>query len=109
VPNVPSALKSFWTQPMVLLDDWGHVESHLFLFGDSVVSVQDRCTACAKCTIGSKNCFGHTQQYSEVMRLKSKLGLFGDSANLVSREVHRMRQTYIGSEIILYAPDGTPR
>ena len=25
-----------WTHPMELLDDMGHVESHFFLFGDSV-------------------------------------------------------------------------
>jgi hypothetical protein len=27
--------------PMKLLGDMGHVESHLFLFGDSVSAVQD--------------------------------------------------------------------
>jgi hypothetical protein len=30
----------------------GHVESHLFLFGDSVSVVQDWCTVCSKCTMG---------------------------------------------------------
>ena len=34
------------------------------------VSVQDRCTVCAKCTIGLENCFGRTQWYSEVTTLK---------------------------------------
>jgi hypothetical protein len=33
---------------------------------------------------------------------------FGDSANLDARQVHGLCQT-IGSEIILDAPDGTPR
>jgi len=28
--------KSFWMHPMELLGDVGHVESHFFLFGDSV-------------------------------------------------------------------------
>ena len=37
---------------MELLGDVGLVESHFFLFGDSV-SVGDRCTVCAKRTIGS--------------------------------------------------------
>ena len=35
-PNVPSAQKSLWTDPMELLGDVGHVESRFFLFGDSV-------------------------------------------------------------------------
>jgi hypothetical protein len=36
VPNVPQARKSFWTHPIELLSDLGHVESHFGLFGDSV-------------------------------------------------------------------------
>jgi hypothetical protein len=32
----------------------GHVESHFDLVGDSVASVQDRCSVCVKCTIGSE-------------------------------------------------------
>ena len=28
--------KSFWMHPIELLGDVGHVESHFFLFGDSV-------------------------------------------------------------------------
>jgi hypothetical protein len=34
--NVPLALKSFWTHPMELLGDMGHVESRFGLFGDGV-------------------------------------------------------------------------
>ena len=37
---------------MELLGDVGHVESCFGLLGDSVVSVQDRCTVCAEHTIG---------------------------------------------------------
>ena len=33
---------------MVHLGDVGYVEPHLFPYGDSVVSVQDGCTVCAK-------------------------------------------------------------
>jgi hypothetical protein len=36
VPNVPHALKSFWTQSMELLGDVGHVDPHFGLFRDSV-------------------------------------------------------------------------
>jgi hypothetical protein len=35
-PNVPQALKSFWTYPMEHLGDVGHVESRFGLFRDSV-------------------------------------------------------------------------
>jgi hypothetical protein len=35
-PNVPFAQKSFWTRPMELLGDVGHVESRFVLFGNSV-------------------------------------------------------------------------
>jgi hypothetical protein len=34
--NVPLAQKSFWTPPMELLADVGHVESRFSPFGDSV-------------------------------------------------------------------------
>jgi hypothetical protein len=34
-PNVPQALESFWTHPMVLLGDEAQVEAHFSLFGDS--------------------------------------------------------------------------
>jgi hypothetical protein len=35
VPNVSQAQKSFWTNPVELLCDVGHVESPFGLFGDS--------------------------------------------------------------------------
>jgi hypothetical protein len=34
--NVPLAQKLFWTHLMELLGDVGHVESHLFPFGDNI-------------------------------------------------------------------------
>ena len=40
--------------PMELLGDMGHVEPHLDLCELVLVLVQDRCTVCAKRTIGSK-------------------------------------------------------
>ena len=36
---------------MELLGDVGHVESHFFFLETLLVSVQDRCKFCAKCTI----------------------------------------------------------
>ena len=37
---------------MELLGNVGHVESHFFPFGDSFVSLQDRCMVCTRRTIG---------------------------------------------------------
>jgi hypothetical protein len=39
---------------MELLGGVGHVESRFGPFGDSVSSMHDRCTVCAKRTIGSE-------------------------------------------------------
>jgi rRNA processing protein Gar1 len=54
VTNVPLALKSFWTCPMELLGDVGHVESHFGPLEIVFVSVQDRSIICAKRTIASE-------------------------------------------------------
>ena len=65
MPNVPEAHKSFWTHSMVPLGDEAQVEARFGLSNMVLILTQDRCTVCAKRTIGS--------------------------------------------EIILHAPDGTPR
>jgi hypothetical protein len=54
VSNVPLAHKSYWMHPMELLIDVGHLKSHLSPFGDCISEVQNRCTVCAKRTIGSE-------------------------------------------------------
>jgi hypothetical protein len=54
VPNTPKAQKSFWTHPMVLLGDEAQVEAHFSPFGDTIVSVQDRCMVCAERATGSE-------------------------------------------------------
>ena len=38
---------------MVILGDVGHVESRLVHLEMVLVLVQDKCTVCAKCTVGS--------------------------------------------------------
>ena len=45
---------SFWTQPMELLGDVGHLESRSVRLEMVLVLVQDRCSVCAKRTIGSE-------------------------------------------------------
>ena len=76
-----------------------------------LVSVQDRCTVYAKRTIGLENHFGHTKWYFKVMRLKWKLDsvyleivliLTQDSCIVCAKHT-------IGTEVVLDAPDGTPR
>ena len=42
-------------------------------------------------------------------QLEARFGPFGDSANLDARLVHGCTERTIGSEIVLDAPDGTPR
>jgi hypothetical protein len=56
VPNVPLAQKSFWTHPMELLGDVGHVESRFSPLEIVLVlvSVQDRSIIYAKRTIASE-------------------------------------------------------
>jgi hypothetical protein len=54
MPNVPLAQKSFWTHPMELLGDLGHVESHFSPLEIMLVSVQDRSIICANRTIASE-------------------------------------------------------
>ena len=53
-PNIPYALKSFWTHPMVLLGDEAQVEACFGLSNMVLILTQDRCTVCAKRTIGSE-------------------------------------------------------
>jgi hypothetical protein len=73
--------------------------------------VYDRCTVCAKRTIGSEKCFGCTGWYSWVMRLKWKLVSVCLETVLVSvqeRCIVCAKRT-IGSEIVLDTLDGIPR
>jgi hypothetical protein len=44
---------------MDLLGDIGHLESRFNPFEDAVLFVQDRCTVCAKDTIGTKSFWTH--------------------------------------------------
>ena len=45
----------------------------------------------------------------EMGHVESRFGPFGDSVSIGARYVHGLHQTYQGSEIVLDAPDGTPR
>ena len=80
---------------MELLGDMGHVESCSICLETMLVSVQDRCTVYAKCTIGLGiilDAIDGTPKYE--VQVEAHFRLFGDSANLDSRSVHGLRQTY---------------
>ena len=57
--------------------------------------VQDRCTVCAKRTIGS-NIVSDAPDVllGDEAQLEARFGPFGDSANLDARSVHGLRRTY---------------
>jgi hypothetical protein len=95
-PNKPKAWKLFYTHPMKLLGDVGHVESHFSPFGDSI-SVGERCTICAERTTGSEiilDAHGGTTRWHVSCRILFHSICVGHT---------------IGLEIILDAPDGPPR
>ena len=72
--------------PAVLLGDEGQVEARFSPLEIVFVLVQDRCTVCARCSIGSKIVLdtpGGTPR-SEV-QVEAYFGPFGDSANVDAR------------------------
>jgi hypothetical protein len=48
------------------------------------VSIQDRCTVCAKCTIGSEKSFWRhmMELLGDMSHVESRFGSFGDSVTL---------------------------
>ena len=60
-----------------------HVSVHLEM---ELVSVQDRCTVCAKRAIGTETVFDAPMVLlGDEAQVEARFGLFGDSANLHSR------------------------
>jgi hypothetical protein len=49
------------------------------------------------------------EHLGDVGHVESHFGPFRDSVSIGVTSVHGLRQTYVGSEIVLNAPDGTPR
>jgi hypothetical protein len=68
---------------MQLLGDLGHVESHFSSFGDGVSVSANRCTVCAKYTIGSRSFWMYPMVLlGDEALLEAHFHLFEDSANL---------------------------
>jgi hypothetical protein len=94
-----------------LLGDVGHVESHMFLFGDTI-SVGARLMHDLRQMYHQlRNHFGCTRWYSYVTRLKWKLVSVHLDIVLILTQDRRTVcvECAIGSKIVLDAPDGTPR
>jgi hypothetical protein len=94
---------------MELLGDVGHVESHLFLFGDSVNVGAILCIVCAKRIIGSEivlDAPDGTPRWRG--QAKTHFCPFGVLILTQDRCTVCVKHT-IGSYIVLDAPDGTPR
>ena len=94
---VLQARKSFWTHPIELLGDVGHVESRSVHLGMVLVLMEDRCTVCAKLTIGSDivldapDDVDHVESHS--VRLEMVLVLVQDRYTVCAKRT-------IGSDII---------
>ena len=73
-----------------------------------LVLVQDGCTVCAKCTIGSEIIHLMVLLGDEA-QVGAHFGPFGDSANFYEHRRTICAEHTIGLEIISDAPDGTPR
>ena len=72
----------FWTHPMELLGDLGMWNLDLGRLESVFESVQDRCTVCAKRTIGSEMFWTHPMVLlGDEGQVEARFGLFGDIAN----------------------------
>jgi hypothetical protein len=105
------AQKSFWMHLIVLLCDVDQAEVDFDLFGDSCNLGARKFHGLCLMYHGHGNRFGHTQWYSYVMYAKWKLvsvrlEILLDSAQ---DRCTVCAELTIGLEIILDAPNGTPR
>jgi hypothetical protein len=101
-------LRNHFGHPMELLGDVGHVESHFFLFGDSVNVGARLCIVCAKRIIGSEivlDAPDGTPRWRG--QAKTRFCLFGVLILTQDRCTICVEHT-IGSDIIFDAPDGNP-
>jgi hypothetical protein len=75
--------KSFWTHPIELLGDVGHVDSHFGPFGDSF-KIGARFVP--NVTLAQKSLWTHPMVLQDYeARVEARFGPFGHSANLDAR------------------------
>jgi hypothetical protein len=96
---------------MELLDDEAQVEAHFYPFGDSANLVARSVHSLRRTYHSLKNYFRCTQRYSEVIRLKRKLiSVHLEILLILTQDRCTVCTEHtICSEIILHAPDETPR
>jgi hypothetical protein len=71
---------------MELLGDVGNLASRFGLFGEVIVSVQDRCMVIALCTKAQKSFWTDLMVLlGDEAQVEPCFGMFGDSANLDAR------------------------
>jgi hypothetical protein len=106
-PDITQAQKSFWTHPMELLGDVGHVESRFGPFGDSV---------CVSAGFAPNVPWAQKSFWTHLMTLlgdeaqvEARFCPFGDRANFTQDRCTVWAKRTTSSEIILDAHDGTPR
>ena len=85
---------------------WNLVSVHLEIV---LVSVQDRCTVCAKRTIGLDIVFSTSMVLlGEEAQVEARFSPCGDNGNLTQDRCLVCAEHTIGLEIIVDALDGTP-
>jgi hypothetical protein len=111
VPNISQAQKSFWTHPMVLLGDEAQVEARFRPFKDSANLDARYVLGLCRTYHNLISCFGRIRWNSKVTWLMWSLVLVHLELLLVSVQDRCMvcAKHTVGSEIILDAPDSTPR
>jgi hypothetical protein len=71
---------------MELLGHMGQMEARFDPFGDCIISTQDRCIVCAKCTMAWKSFWPHPMELlGDVDQMEPRFSLFGDNINLDAR------------------------
>jgi hypothetical protein len=84
--NVPQTQKSFCTHSMKVLGDMGKWNLVLVCLETVLVSVQDRCTDCAKCTMSSKMFWTPViVLLGDKAQVEARFSPYEDSANLDER------------------------
>jgi hypothetical protein len=93
--------------PLVTRLNWKLVLVHLEVV---LILIQDRCTVCAKRTIGSEIVLKHpVELHGDVGYVESHFSTFGDVVSVDQDRCTVYAKLTIGSEIVLNVPDGTPR
>ena len=75
-----------------------------------LILMQDRCTVCTECTIGSEIILDAPNVHlGDEAQVVARFSPFGDSASLMQDRCTVCTEHTIGSEIRLDAPNGTSR